>query len=76
MAKYKTSGSPPTNEARAENTSECESYVSNKTEKITLKHGMGQMTMRSQPAIIRYHQWSLRKQPEQYFHAQLLLYFP
>jgi hypothetical protein len=37
---------------------------------------MGKMTHRNVQAIVKYHQWSLKKQAEQYFHAQLLLYFP
>ena len=44
--------------------------------KITLKDGMGAMTHRIQPAIIRYHQWSAKKEPEKYYHAQLMLYYP
>lgn len=34
------------------------------------------MVQRNTAAIIRSHQWSLQKQREQYFHAQLLLYYP
>ena len=37
---------------------------------------MGKMTHRNVQAIVKYHQWSLKKQAEQYFHVQLLLYFP
>ena len=43
---------------------------------ITLKGGYGHMTLRTQPAIIRSHQWSKIKDPEKFYHAQLLLYFP
>lgn len=34
------------------------------------------MSQRGTPAIIRYHQWSEKKQPSQYYHSQLLLYCP
>ena len=43
---------------------------------ITLNDNLGKMALREPPAIMRFHQWSLQKQPEQYFHAQLLLYYP
>ena len=42
---------------------------------ITLKAGYGYMTLRKNSAIIRTHQWSRIKQPQQYYHA-LLLYVP
>ncbi|WAR27351.1 hypothetical protein MAR_013055 [Mya arenaria] len=44
--------------------------------KITLKDGQGFMIKRNKPAIIRTHQWSVKKQPEPYYHAKLLLYHP
>ncbi|WAR12577.1 hypothetical protein MAR_026757 [Mya arenaria] len=44
--------------------------------KITLKDGQGFMIKRNKPAIIRTHQWSVKKQPEHYYHAKLLLYHP
>lgn len=44
--------------------------------KIQLQGGFGVMSQRGTPAIIRYHQWSEKKQPSQYYHSQLLLYFP
>lgn len=34
------------------------------------------MSQRGTPAIIKYHQWSEKKQPSQYYHSQLLLYSP
>lgn len=34
------------------------------------------MTIRSRPVIIRSHQFSILKQPEQYYHSKLLLYKP
>ena len=37
---------------------------------------MGVMILRIQPAIIRYHQWSAKKEPEKYYHAQRMLYYP
>ena len=43
---------------------------------ITLKNEMGTMTLRRRSAIIRSHQFSAVKQPEQFYHAQLLLYYP
>ncbi|WAR02670.1 PIF1-like protein, partial [Mya arenaria] len=43
---------------------------------ITLQNQMGSMSFRKTPAIIRSHQWSVKKQPEQYYHSQPLLYFP
>lgn len=43
---------------------------------ITLQKGLGNMYHRRKPAIIRTHQWSIRKDPEKYYHAQLLLYYP
>lgn len=48
---------------------------SQKEKQIRLLKGLGTMQQRTQ-AIIRYHQWSVRKQPSQYYHAQLLLYYP
>ena len=44
--------------------------------KITLKNSLGIMNQRCTSAIIRYHQWSVKKQPIEYYHSQLLLYFP
>lgn len=44
--------------------------------KIQLQGGFGVMSQRGTPAIIRYHQWSEKKQPSQYYHSQLLLYCP
>ena len=43
---------------------------------IKLKQDLGYMSLRQKPAIIRHHQWSVRKQPENFFHAQLILYSP
>ena len=43
---------------------------------ITLKGGYGHMALRAKPAIIRSHQWSKVKDPEKFYHAQLLLYVP
>lgn len=43
---------------------------------IHLQKGLGAMVERTIPAIMRYHQWSEKKQPEQFYHSQLLLYFP
>ncbi|XP_071480520.1 uncharacterized protein [Diadema antillarum] len=43
---------------------------------IKLQDNMGNMSKRSTPAIIRSHQWSLKKQSEEYYHSQLMLYFP
>lgn len=45
-------------------------------EPIKLQDKMGYVRQRRKPAIVRSHQWSLKKQPEEYYHAQLLLYFP
>ena len=44
--------------------------------KIQLKDGMGFMRKKKVPAIIRTHQFSQTKQPNEFCHAQLLLYFP
>lgn len=35
--------------------------------KIQLQGGFGVMSQRGTPAIIRYHQWSEKKQPSQYY---------
>ena len=43
---------------------------------ITLKNGLGYMARRNISAIIRYHQWSIKKQEEQYYLSQLMLYSP
>ena len=43
---------------------------------IVLKDNLGHMHRRRTPTIVRYHQWSSKKQPQQYYHAQLLLYYP
>lgn len=45
--------------------------------KNQLQGGFGVMChsdSRGTPAIIRYHQWSVKKQPSQSYHSQLLLY--
>lgn len=44
--------------------------------KITLQDGMGNMVKRKNPAIVRSHQFSFAQNPEQLYHANLLLYFP
>ena len=48
----------------------------NQSSIIKLKDDMGNMSRRNTPAIIRSHQWSLKKKPEEYYHAHLMLYFP
>lgn len=70
---YKTCSKPlSTNEARAVN----KETNMQQSKRIQLKDNMGYMLLRQTPATVRYHQWSPKKQAEQYFHAQLLLYFP
>lgn len=70
---YKTCSKPlSTNEARAVN----KETNMQQSKRIQLKDNMGYMLLRQTPATVRYHQWSPKKQVEQYFHAQLLLYFP
>ncbi|XP_062600070.1 uncharacterized protein LOC134261665 [Saccostrea cucullata] len=44
--------------------------------KIQLQKGLGTMIQRATPPIIRYPQCSEKKQAEQFYHSQLLLYFP
>ena len=43
---------------------------------IVLKKDLGHMVRRKTQAIIRSHQFSVIKDPEQYYHSQLLLYLP
>ena len=43
---------------------------------IRLKQGLGTMVCKGTPSIVRYHQWSQKKEPEYYFYSQLLLYLP
>lgn len=72
---YKTCSKPlSTNDARAINKETQKNMQQLK--RIQLKDNMGYMLLRQTPAIVRYHQWSTKKQAEQYFHAHLLLYFP
>ena len=72
---YKTSSKPPsTNDARSNDIEDTEDDQQSKH--ILLKDNMGHMHRRKTPAIIRNHQWSLKKQPQQCFHFQLVLYFP
>lgn len=58
--------------------------IGNETEKenepaaqvLYLKIDIGTISKRSVSIIVRSHQWSLNKNPENVFHAQLLLYCP
>lgn len=43
---------------------------------IHLKNELGQMTLRKRPVIIRTHQFSKEKTPEEYFYSKLMLYYP
>ena len=43
---------------------------------IRLQNNLGIMIKRKVPAIIRSHQWSIHRNPQQFYFAQLLLYFP
>ena len=77
-AKYKTSTrKPASNEARETDNSDSEQEAAATDQKhITLENELGYMVARTVPAIVRYQQWSLKNQSEQYYHAQLLLYYP
>ena len=48
----------------------------NNLKSFPLQKGMGNMVPRKTVAIVRSHQWSRQKAPEQYYHAMLLLYLP
>lgn len=77
-AKYKTSTrKPASNEARETDNSDSEQEAAATDQKhITLENELGYMVARTVPAIVRYQQWSLKNQSEQYYHARLLLYYP
>ena len=45
-----------------------------KQRKIKLKNGLGTMTLRTKPAIIRYHHFNVEKDPEDFSHVQLFLF--
>ena len=72
---YRNTSTQPVNDTLNEDVNK-ESEQLTPDRQITLKDGMGAMTHCIQPAIIRYHQWSAKKEPEKYYHAQLMLYYP
>ena len=43
---------------------------------IMLKDGLGQMRKRKQESILQTKQYKVHTEPEKYFHAKLLLYYP
>ena len=74
---YKTHQRRKASEEEDDHTLESENTEPiNQSSIIKLKDDMGNMSRRNTPAIIRSHQWSLKKQPEEYYHAHLMLYFP
>lgn len=70
---YKMASKPSTSEIRS---TENDLEADDTSKHITLKNNMGYMVQRKTSAIVRYHQWSSKKQPEQFYHSQLLLYYP
>ncbi|XP_060596137.1 uncharacterized protein LOC132750210 [Ruditapes philippinarum] len=72
---YKTSYKPAPDDIDHEQDPE-QKEPEQKAARITLKGNLGFMIKRHKPAIIRTHQWSVKKKPEHYYHAQLLLYLP
>ena len=50
--------------------------IDNLPKTIKLKTKATVMSKRTRPVIIRSHQFSVLKQPDQYYHAKLLLYLP
>ncbi len=47
-----------------------------KHKRVELKDGMGYMVERSKPAILRTYRYSINKEPEKYYHSQLMLFYP
>ncbi len=44
--------------------------------RIQLQDGMGYLVERTKPAILRTHRYSIMKEPEKYYHSQLMLFHP
>ena len=44
--------------------------------RLKLKDSMGSIIPRTKPAIVRLHRYSIHKERERYFHAQLMLFLP
>ncbi|MES9883788.1 MAG: hypothetical protein ABW185_23290 [Sedimenticola sp.] len=74
---YSVSSSPPKADIHPDLTDEEDNAENTPLPKsIKLNNDLGHMVLRKTPAILRSHQFSETKDPEQYYHAQLLLYHP
>jgi hypothetical protein len=51
-------------------------HQQNLPKKIQLKNNSGNMALRKRPVIIRAHQFSKDKTPEEFYHSKLMLYYP
>ena len=61
-------------ETDAHELSETEEY--NSSTKIRLKDGLGYMQKRKQEAILHVTRYKMQTQPEKYYHAKLILFYP
>ena len=79
VARY-TYSAKPRQSANAEDVSESEDDIEEQKEElpklIQLLKDRGYMSLRRKHAVVRSHQFSQVKEPEKYYHAQLLLYCP
>ena len=79
VARY-TYSAKPRQSANAEDVSESEDDIEEQKEElpkqIKLLKDRGYMSLRRKHAVVRSHQFSQVKDPEKYYHAQLLLYCP
>ena len=80
VARYAYSAGPRKSNTNEEDVSESEDDIEEQEEElpkqIQLLKDRGYMTLRKKNAVVRSHQFSQVKDPEKYYHAQLLLYCP
>ena len=80
VARYAYSAGPRKSNTNAEDVSESEDdieeYEEELPKQIQLLKDRGYMSLRKKNAVVRSHQFSQVKDPEKYYHAQLLLYCP
>ena len=80
VTRYAYSAGPHKSNTNLEDVSESEDDIEEQEEElpkqIQLLKDRGYMSLRKKNAVVRSHQFSRVKDPEKYYHAQLLLYFP
>ena len=80
VARYSYSAKPRKSDTDPEDVSESDDEIDEQREnlpkKIRLLKDRGYMSLRRKHAVVRSHQFSQVKDPEKYYHAQLLLYCP